>query len=447
MNVNSAGLTVPFAIMCIVDLFGVFPIVVLPGPIIKCGWSGIPLAVCVFVVQVYTAVLLGKCWIIAEQIDPDIVNKNRYPYAALAELVFGHHVKRLVSVMLDVTVFGASIPNLIIAAYNLHVLGTKASDGNTDISLCIWLVIIGLVLCPPLWLGSPKDMKWLASISVFTVSSVCVLTWIAMLNTESEMYVPVPDPTWDAVALAYGILAFQFDVHPLVLTVQMDMVNKQKLPTVVVSAFFITCTLFVVTTVIGYMQFGGKLSSNLLDELPESRVLNADIMLVTLQICMSTVVSTTALFQNIEHYFNLSREFSWKRCALRSSVMMAAVLIGEAVPRFDLVMGLVGTLLTGPLMFILPPILYARIRSLSRSKATSSPRAGVCCYRTFPGHAKSSSTATEVRHLILPTLLVLAGVLATVLATLSAVREAIVYASFTPSCLMQMLGSDEKKLK
>lgn len=31
------GLTVPFAVLCIVDLLGVFPVVVLPGPIIKCG--------------------------------------------------------------------------------------------------------------------------------------------------------------------------------------------------------------------------------------------------------------------------------------------------------------------------------------------------------------------------------------------------------------------------
>lgn len=37
---DSAGLTVPFAILCIVDLFGIFPIIVLPGPIIKCGkWT------------------------------------------------------------------------------------------------------------------------------------------------------------------------------------------------------------------------------------------------------------------------------------------------------------------------------------------------------------------------------------------------------------------------
>jgi Transmembrane amino acid transporter protein. len=40
------------------------------------------------------------------------------------------------------------------------------------------------------------------------------------------------------------------------------------------------------------------------------------------------------------------------------------VLIGEFVPRFDLIMGLIGGALTGPLMFIFPPILYARYRHL-----------------------------------------------------------------------------------
>lgn len=38
-----------------------------------------------------------------------------------------------------------------------------------------------------------------------------------------------------------------------------------------------------------------------------------------------------------------------------------AVLIGELVPRFDLVMGVIGGTLTGPLIFILPPMFYSKI--------------------------------------------------------------------------------------
>lgn len=75
----------------------------------------------------------------------------------------------------------------------------------------------------------------------------------------------------------------------------------------IIITFIVTCGLFLITTIIGYVRFGSYESSNLLDELSNSRYLNVDIMLVTLQICLSTAVSTTALFQHIEHFFEIPR--------------------------------------------------------------------------------------------------------------------------------------------
>lgn len=43
-----------------------------------------------------------------------------------------------------------------------------------------------------------------------------------------------------------------------------------------------------------------------------------------------------------------------------------AIVIAESVPRFDLVMSLIGGTLTGPLVFILPPMMYVKIMSLER---------------------------------------------------------------------------------
>lgn len=126
-------------------------------------------------------------------------------------------------------------------------------------------------------------------------------------------------------------------------------------------------------------------------------------------------------------------EFNWRRCVLRSFIVMAAVTIGEAVPRFDLLMGLIGALLTGPLMFLLPPLFYVKIRSLRRSKTKTSK--GVC-YRTFP-NAKPTPVV-GYKRLALLSLIVSAGTLATVLSTLSAVRDTIIYARFTSSCVMQL---------
>lgn len=43
---------------------------------------------------------------------------------------------------------------------------------------------------------------------------------------------------------------------------------------------------------------------------------------------------------------------------------MLAVLAAEMLPRFDLVMGLLGGLFTGPITFIMPPLLYRKYRKL-----------------------------------------------------------------------------------
>lgn len=81
------------------------------------GYYGIPLLFFVITIQIYTAVILGRCWIIAEKLNPTIINKNRYPYAAVAELIYGKYMSMFVTILLDVTVFGGGVPNLLVGNY------------------------------------------------------------------------------------------------------------------------------------------------------------------------------------------------------------------------------------------------------------------------------------------------------------------------------------------
>lgn len=126
---------------------------------------------------------------------------------------------------------------------------------------------------------------------------------------------------------------------------------------------------------------------------------------------------------------------------------MVAVVLGEAVPRFDLLMGLIGALLTGPLMFLLPPLFYVKIRSLHGRRLKPKAAEGVC-YRTFPSarpERAGAAVAAAVRlgRPAFLSLVVLAGTAATVLSTVSTVRDTVAYARFTPSCLMQWLAASE----
>ncbi|KAL6446979.1 hypothetical protein ACFW04_001391 [Cataglyphis niger] len=325
----NSGLSLFFATLCIVDIFGVFPIIALPRSIVQCGLYGIPLVLIVFSLQIYTAILLGKSWIIASTLDPQILRKNRYPLAAVTEFTMGPRARSIVTLLLDLTVFGCGIPNLLVASQNLHLFGLKLSGQRFDFSFCYWLLLVGVLLCPLMWLGSPRDMK-------------------------------------------YGMLAFQFDVHPTLMTIQVDMRQPGDIDRAIFFSFLTSGSLFAVTACLAVWKYGDNTTANILEAMPSGSIADIAILLAALQLCFSSVIGYSALFQHLEDHWNVRRTFGWKRCAMRSAVVLLSVAVGESVSRFDIVMALIGGSLTGSLIFVLPPLIYSRMLVLKdRSTRTS----------------------------------------------------------------------------
>ncbi|XP_076278446.1 solute carrier family member mahogany [Lasioglossum baleicum] len=364
----NSNLSLLFATLCVIDIFGVFPIIALPRAIVECGLYGIPLVLVVFGLQIYTAVLLGKSWIIATTLNPQISRKSRHPLAAVTELTLGPRAKTLVTIILDLTVFCCSIPNLLVASQNLQLFGQKISGQQFDLSFCYWLLVVGVLLCPIMWLGSPRDMKLLAVFSCTAVVLTAVLIWSCIITDDRELNtLPVStSPSWDKFISGYGMLAFQFDVHPTLMTVQVDMRRPQDINKAVLISFFVSGSLFAVTTSLVVWKYGGITAANVLQVIPGNFTMSAAILLASLQLCLSSALGHSALFQDLEDQWNIHPTFGWKRCAIRSAIIFLGVAVGESVPRFDVVMALIGGSLTGPLVFVLPPLVYTRIMALKR---------------------------------------------------------------------------------
>ncbi|XP_047035561.1 probable sodium-coupled neutral amino acid transporter 6 isoform X2 [Helicoverpa zea] len=467
---TTGGLSVLFTILCIVDLFGVFPVITLPKSVISCGIYGLPLVLSVFGLQLYTAVLLGKSWLLAQKITPDIKEKNRFPYAAIAELAFGPSAKTLVTFLIDAAVFGSGVPNFIIASQTLQIFWWKISGGEIGITYCVWMVILALLLCPVMWLGSPKDMKPLAISSVLIVATVAVTIWTCILRDYTS---PTPvdnmvalEPQLEDFLIAYGILAFQFDIHPMLLTLQVDMKDSKKINAAVLGGFGVTGCMFAVTTILAAVRYGTALDNNILQSIPSSIPLYLVSLLVTLQLCLSSAVSHSALFQHFEDILKIPRDFCFRRCLLRSSVVALAVVLAESVPRFDLVMGLVGSTLTGPLMFICPPVFFLKLcymksKTPSNFFKLSEKRNGTQNggfkngdlsksplildalqprYRTFTEYAvevtEDDDYSIRWYDIIFALIVMTLGIVATIVATYSSWSNSIAYATFSPPCLM-----------
>lgn len=69
-------------------------------------------------------------------------------------------------------------------------------------------------------------------------------------------------------------------------------------------------------------------------------------------------------------------DFNIKRCILRSIIIALTVVIAELLPQFDLVMGIIGGTLTGPMIFILPPLFYRKLIRMERDFDEKNERIG-----------------------------------------------------------------------
>lgn len=315
---------------------------------------------------------------------------------------------------------------LFLASQNLQLLGSRISHGTFEFSFCFWLIIIGCSLCPLMWLGSPKNMKALASLSVSICTSVAFLTWLSIFYDENlnenpdlnnganstatqpksfteiltgqvlvKNYIPfagmdLTPPPFLNLLKAYGVIAFQFDIHPLLLTIQVDMQDKRQIGKAAAYGILTTCSLSTITTLLAAYRYGIYTTANVLEILPRSWDLYSILLLVTFQLCLSSAIGNSALFQHIEEFFGIPREFSWKRCVIRSCLVFLAVLIGEILPRFDVVMSLIGGTLTGPLIFILPPLFYTKILRMQKENEATRTREKEMNPMTIEGKVRRS---------------------------------------------------------
>jgi len=74
---------------------------------------------------------------------------------------------------------------------------------------------------------------------VFLLTAGCLLFTSSGVDgpEEEEVNFDTNFPTWKLVVAAYGIVAFQFDIHPVILTIQMDMKDKTKLSRALIGGF------------------------------------------------------------------------------------------------------------------------------------------------------------------------------------------------------------------
>lgn len=136
----------------------------------------------------------------------------------------------LVSVCIDLTLFGAACVFLIMASSNIAVL-LKDWFG-VHMSFCYWILIVGACLVPATWLGSPKDF-WQVSLGAAGATTIAVVIMIIGMGMDYSTYKPkatYPTPNFVDFVLGYGAIIFAYGGHSAFPTIQHDMKEPSKFP-------------------------------------------------------------------------------------------------------------------------------------------------------------------------------------------------------------------------
>ncbi|KAG7157116.1 Amino acid transporter AVT1C-like 2, partial [Homarus americanus] len=302
-----------------------------------------------------------------------------YPYPALAEKVGGIILRRVVTVMQDLAIFGAAVPFMLLASETLQQLVEKLAGLN--FSFCYWLLITTIILTPLLWLGTPKDLGVVTWIGASSVVLVSILTLVGLILDAPDTSDPAPvTPSLAAAAYCFAAVAFQFDIHPMILTVQMDMRQKHRLPHALVVAFIVWLTRAI------------------------------------FQLLLCLVLGINTLFQDLENSLHIPDEFGWRRICLRTTVMLLVLFVCESIPHFAVAIELVGGLLVTPFIFIFPPAFHILIKH-------------------------KASGRVDVRDVVLAANIMCLGAVGCIAATVESFIQVVKLKEFAPPCYINITAA------
>lgn len=219
--------------------------------------------------------------------------------------------------------------------------------------------------------------------------------------------------------------------------------------------------MFLVIYMMSFAKFGNSVKDSVLESLETSTLQHFSALLVAIQLGLSSAVSNSALYQNLEdnmeipkgivskYYFYYTikiyiADFNKKRCVLRTFLTLLALLLAESVPKFELVMSLIGATLTGPLMFIFPPLIYVKLLSMKNNEYD------VITMDIVLHPAKVSNSVNYKDRFKLETskkleicfciFIVVAGCIGTVATTYANISDALKCTSFSQPCIYNIFS-------
>lgn len=334
-------------------------VLALPFAVLNAGWAGLAMIAVFCATSGYSGTRLSACWIMLEERHEAYQKQVRNPYPSIGYEAYGRWMRVFVSICIKITLFGVGTVLLLLSA---RLIGNLFS-GLWHASPCLWILIIACALTPFMWLGTPKDFWPVAIGASATTAVACFMIVIRSCIDGGPVDKPVeyPNPTFSSFSLAFGAILFSYGGASTFPTIQNDMKDRAVFSKSVLIAFLALALCYIPVAACGYTLFGNAIQSNILETLtngPDTMIVE---VLLAAHLLFAFIIIINPFCQAFEHLFKVPEAFGWRRCLLRTSVMVLIVFVGESVPNFSKILNLVGGSTITLMTFIFPPLFYMRL--------------------------------------------------------------------------------------
>ena len=310
----------------------------------------------------FCGIILSQCWIILESADSSLKKiKTRNPYALIGEKACGKLGFYCSITSLIVTLFGASVVQILVCSEMLESLIP------IHVSFCQWILIVGFFLMPFSYLGSPVDFSPVAFFAMSSTAVAAILIVIAFATQEhtdvksSETHAKDTGVSAMSITLGLSSMCYAFSGTSCMPTIQNDMKNKKSFKTAIICAYIIMLAIYLPVSSLGYYKAGHAVKSNIVRNLSPSMLRSCIETLMMAHVLCAFLILMNPVNLNIESFIGIEHSLNGWRCLSRTLVTLLATFTALTVPRFGKLLPIVGASTTLIQTFILPSLFYYRL--------------------------------------------------------------------------------------
>jgi proton-coupled amino acid transporter len=333
----------------------------LPGAFMKSGlYSGIIGLLLISAISLYTMILTIK--------NKDIANQRKGKheqrvdsYPDLGDAVIPGFGKALIQFCMVLTSLGVISVYFIFIGLNLYSAFYGLFNWNITL-LESYLFVLPFIIV----LSFLRSFKFLGKLaylgSIFLLLALVFTLVSSFQHGDFSQYSSLKYfGSFEEFFQLLGAAAFIFGVHVMIVPIQQDMKQPERVNEVFGYAGAIVIAVNLPLAIIGYLAFGASSSGLIICNLPQNKFLHAIQIFLSLELLLSIPLDALPAAVTIEEWVGWPLEPVEFRDNVRQKLLRALLILGSwgfaiLIPLFFQVLSLVGSLPCCMIAFIIPPV-------------------------------------------------------------------------------------------